>query len=497
MLTFRFVPLSVGLALGLGVVGAGIAVAQAPPSASEGFEIVATIEGSNGTDLEFTSRELTVWKNPAGELIELAVPATRHFAIVGNQAEGANIVDITVPEEPYVVSQIPCSISQGDPQVSPDGMIAAIGGQGGGDCSYIGPDGEELPYRSGSALVDLSDIYKPVVIGNAANPSGGSHNNTIHPSGDYLFISSSSIGQTTNIPIFDITDPANPVEVSRYTDLGSSPHDIRFNADGTRAYLAAVTDIKILDTSDPENPSLIAIFAAPGESIVHDTLVSPDGQFLFVGDEAGGGLTYPCPGGAIHTFDISNEAAPVYLGQTYAGVGPVTNRGYDEATGGAVESCTSHVMELNPNGTSLTIAWYGGGTRVFDFTSLTQGPTPATGWGENGVGLVESGYIVPDGASTWSAKQYAPLAGYIFSDDLNLGFYVTKTPDAIELDIPAPQPAAGGPSAPTATPAPAPEAAPTSAALPATGGGLAVIGLGTALSGLVMSARRRRSHPVG
>ncbi|MFT5223325.1 MAG: hypothetical protein ACI867_001640 [Glaciecola sp.] len=467
---------------------AGPALAQAAAEASDGWEVIATIPGSDGTDIEFTSRELTTWKNPDGKLVELAVPATRHFAVVGNQREGANIVDITTPDAPYVVSQIPCSLSQGDPQISPDGMIAAIGGQGSGDCSYRDASGEEMAYQAGSALIDLSNIYEPVVVGNAVNSSGGSHNNTIHPSGDYLYISSSSIGQTTNIPIFDISDPTNPIEVARYTDLGSSPHDVRFSADGTRAYLAAVTDIKILDTSDPTDPSLIAIFKSPGEEIVHDTLLSPDGNFLFVGDEAGGGAPYACPGGAIHVWDITEETVPVYLGQTYAGVGPVTNRPVDAPAAGTVTSCTSHVMELNPNGTSLTIGWYGGGTRVFDFSDLTQGPTPVFGYGENGVGLVETGHIVPDGASTWSAKQYAPLAGYIFADDLNLGFYVVKTPDAIELDIAAPQPlSAGGSSAqasePELTPALAVPAATNS--LPATGGGLALVGLLALMAGAV------------
>jgi hypothetical protein len=38
----------------------------------------------------------------------------------------------------------------------------------------------------------------------------------------------------------------------------------------------------------------------------------------------------------------------------------------------------------------------------------------------------ETGWIVPQGANTWSAKQYIGVPGYIFSDDLALGFYVTK-----------------------------------------------------------------------
>ena len=48
-------------------------------------------------------------------------------------------------------------------------------------------------------------------------------------------------------------------------------------------------------------------------------------------------------------------------------------------------------------------------------------------WGAYGAGPVkENGWIVPQGANTWSAKQYDRVPGFIFADDLNLGFYVVK-----------------------------------------------------------------------
>jgi hypothetical protein len=89
-------------------------------------------------------------------------------------------------------------------------------------------------------------------------------------------------------------------------------------------------------------------------------------------------------------------------------------------------------MDLNPNKKSFTIGWYQAGTRTFDFSGLynadgTPNPQQGLAWGAHGVGPVrESGWIIPQGANTWSAKQYAGVPGYIFSDDLNLGLYVTK-----------------------------------------------------------------------
>ena len=403
----------------------------AAPRHSPNLQLVAQIPGAGGTDLEFFSRTLTSYKDASGTMVTPPAPVERHFAFVGNQQRSPNIVDITSPEQPYVVTDVPnCWASQGDIQVTKDGMVAAIAKQGGGQCKTV--TGQSL--SAGSALVDLTDVYNPRVVGRAIE-SQGSHNQTIHPSGDYLYISTSSLtptnGSDSRVPIFDISDPANPVKVKDFMVPVNGPHDIRFSPDGKRAYFAGISKFHIVNTEDPRNPSIISTIVPPGGSIGHDTLVTPDKAFLFLGDEGGGGGTYPCPGGAIYVYDIRVEAAPVLLGAAEAGGGPVTTRHIDEAAAGGVPAgCTSHVMELNPDNKSLTIGWYSLGTRVFDFSMLYDGntprPLPALSWGKVGAVLVETGYMVPDGANTWSAKQYAKVPGYIFSDDRNLGLYVTK-----------------------------------------------------------------------
>lgn len=403
---------------------------SAAPRSTPNLELVAQIPGTGGTDLEFFSRTLAEYRDATGELITPPEPVERHFALVGDSNSPANIVDITDPEKPFVASSIPnCAIGQGDPQVTKDGMVAAIAKQGAGTCKTF--DGKTL--SNGSAVVDLSDVYAPRVVGRATE-SQGSHNNTIHPSGDYLYISTSAIVPTntpeSRVPIFDISNPANPVKVKDFMIPGNGPHDIRFSADGKRAYFAGISQFYIVNTEDPKNPSIISTIVPPGGSIGHDSLVTPDKAFLFLGDEGGGGGTYPCPGGAIYVYYIGVETAPVLLGAAWAGGGPVTNRHIDEPAVGGTGGCTAHVMELNPDNKSLTIGWYRLGTRVFDFSLLYDGntprPLPALAWGRFGAVMVETGYMVPDNANTWSAKQYAKVPGYIFSDDTALGFYVTK-----------------------------------------------------------------------
>lgn len=424
---------------------AALTTTEAPRSSSN-LELVAqAITGKGGTDIEFFSRTLNAYRTSAdGDLLTTDSPVERHFAFVGNQTEGASIVDITDPERPFVASAIDgCTVGQGDPQVSRDGMLATIAYQSSGSCRTVSGD----TVAKGSAIVDLRDVYDPKVIGGASEASG-SHNNTLHPSGRYLYISTSNLtpgpatSGTSRIPIYDLAGWENwettglfaPKKVREFTVPVNGPHDIRFSDDGTRAYFAGISAYHIVNTEDPVNPSMVSTIVPPGGSIGHDTLITPDKRFLFLGDEAGGGGLFPCPGGAVYVYDLTDERIPVLLGAAEAGGGPVVGRNLEDVPGPTrTGGCTSHVMELNPDKKSFTIAWYVLGTRVFDFSSFYNAdgtPKAAAGiaaaWGKYGTGLVETGFMVPDNANTWSAKQYAKVPGYIFSDDQALGLYVTK-----------------------------------------------------------------------
>lgn len=403
---------------------------------SANLEMVARIGGIGGSDIEFFSRTLPTYKEGDGSMVTPAEQVERHFAFVGSYG-AARIVDITSPEQPYVVATMEnCAMGQGDVQVRADGMLAAIAKQGSGTCRVAGPGGKAL--SAGSAIVDLTDVYAPTVVG-LAEAAGGSHNHTLTPDGRYLYISNCApvCASPTHVPIFDLADPSKPVLVKNWAMTGSSPHDIRFSPDGKRAYMAGISTYRIVNTEDPRNPQVISEIVPPGGTIGHDTLVTPDKAFLFLGDEAGGGSAYPCPGGAIYAYDIRNEAAPIFLGLAEAGGGPIVGRAIDEVppAGANVGACTSHVMELNPDKKSLTIGWYVLGTRTFSFASFyNPDGTPkapgaiAAAWGKYGVGLVETGWIIPDSTNTWAAKQYAKVPGYIFSNagGTGGGLYVTK-----------------------------------------------------------------------
>ena len=76
----------------------------------------------------------------------------------------------------------------------------------------------------------------------------GSHNVTVHPSGRYLYNSNSDLITSSSRRSRSPTSPtlAHPrqlpeLALKTFPGLGTESHDITFNADGTRAYVAALS----------------------------------------------------------------------------------------------------------------------------------------------------------------------------------------------------------------------------------------------------------------
>jgi hypothetical protein len=331
-------------------------------------------------------------------------PVTRHFAVVTG-LPGPRIIDVTDPEDPYLVAQVPCSAT--DVDVRDDGMLAVFA------TTVCAP-------ALGNAVVSLADPYAPSVLGGAR---GTAHHLRLHPGGRFLYLSGGDI--------FDLNDPTSPAKVGSWfqnvTSLGHA--NLSFSTDGARMY-SATQPVYVFDTLDPADPELITSMFAPGMAIIHDTVPTPDRRFLFVSEEATGG----CPHGAVGVWDMDDESNPAFIGQVWAGVGPYTNRENDEMGTGEPSglACSSHMLSMDPGGRSFSIGWYVAGTRVFDIGGLYQGgpaPALALGWGTYGVGVVQKGFVKPQGTRTGSAVQYGALPGYVFSADFELGLYVSKFVD--------------------------------------------------------------------
>jgi hypothetical protein len=363
----------------------------------------------------------------------------RTFSFAGSYGDGLHVIDVTEAASPVLVATWNCGISQGDVQVFQrkdlGGRWFATFTQDDGydfhasaDCAKdLKAKGVDVGDGSGTYIADVTDPYHPKTV--SFMPFGqGSHNMTVHPSGKWLYNSNSDLitSPLAAVEIADITDIDKPkdageIALMTFPGLGTESHDISFNADGTRAYVAAISHAEILDTSDPSKPVSIGQIVDPAINVWHETdsitiddPVLGERDFLIAEDEfAGATGTGQCPNGGVHVYDITGdlELAPVKVGAWN-----ITDTGLTEDE---VGRCTAHVFQLHRSEQLMTIAYYNAGVRVVDLTGLV-----GVALGGTGMGMKELGsFRFPD-SDTWAAK--APVAsrkGFVFyGNDHRRGF---------------------------------------------------------------------------
>ena len=376
-------------ALGASVTDSFADRSAAPNGTGEGLTYVKNIEYEFGTDME------------------MATINGRDYAFTGSaapvaQGGGLHVIDITDPANARQVAWLKCSVYQSDIQISHDQRTVIMASDDTGS-----PESCLLVGKLGFLTVDITDPTNPRAIGMADIPLG-SHNVTAHPSKPYVYNSDSELTGPGEIQIWSIANPAEPELVNTVVSAPHSPHDISFNEEGTMAVTAAVSHFDIFDTTDVENPVLTFTDQCPGCSITHDAKFTPDGTHIFIGDEAGGGLPFPCPGGALYAYEITGNPVtplPILVG-TYEPVVVASAQG-------GVGACTSHVFEISDDSKRIVISWYTAGTRLLDITD------PAA--------ITELGWFIPEDGDSWSSK-FHPRMGktWVFSNDINHGFDVYK-----------------------------------------------------------------------
>ena len=415
--------------------------------------------------------------DPGGEPVDGDVdpvaPGIQHqYAISGSYDNGMHIIDISDPTAPVLTGRYDCGVSQGDVQVfTRDGRTyatytmdagyvlkeastcvqetKALGLWKGAPASDVAVDpfGDFGRAGIGTYIADITDPSNPMTVSYVPSAKG-SHNQTVHPSGRYLYESNSQLYTTAadaGIEVFDIGNFAAPVRVAKLTlpptpGLGAESHDVTFNESGTRAYTAALSQTAIINTEDPRNPKLVSLIVDPSINVHHQATVAnltdkTTGQkrsFLFVEDEVAGALgTGQCPNGGVHVFDVTGplENAPVKVGYWNIDEVRETDRGITN-TGtklpfGPIEmdTCTAHVFDIHEKEALMTIAYYNGGVRVVDLSGII-----GVALGKNGVGMKQLGfYRFPD-SNTWAVKapQVSRDGFYLYGNDLNRGFDVYR-----------------------------------------------------------------------
>lgn len=392
------------------------------------------------------------WANDNyGTDVEFARIRGKEYAFAGSYRNGLHIIDISKPERPKIVAVHDCGMAQGDVQVfeHPDGrwLVAYAADD---YASHTFPESDcfvdlgitETTY--GTFLIDVSNPRKPETVSLVEIPAG-SHNQTVHPSGLYLYNSNSDLittvpskqanGSGPGIEVFDISTPEEPqfvtmLDLPIVPGLGTESHDITFNAEGTRAYSAAISQTVIIDTTDPESPEIVSTIIDPSINVSHQSdpfrLTDPDSgeerEFLIVEDEFAGAAGGPvCPSGGVHIYDITGdlENSPQKVG--YWNIDEL------RTTTSPLGTCTAHVFQIHEEEAIMTIAFYNGGVRVVDLSNLA-----GIALGDQSIdqGMEEIAfYRFPD-SNTWAAKTpwIDPQTGdfYIYGNDINRGFDVYK-----------------------------------------------------------------------
>lgn len=369
------------------------------------FPYVAAPDASRGSDVEFAEFTVPVLDEAGQPVLDAEgnpVLEQRDYAFAGSQNQGIFIFDITDPENAFEAARIDCRANQSDIQVRPDLELLTVGVDS--NTAQCGLGGTQ-----GVLIFDVSDPRSPVQL-SVFKHARGAHNHTFHPSEPLIYISDSDVANPGlgEIPIVDVSDPTAPRLVNTFRFHAHSPHDITFNAEGTRAYTSSISHSDILDTTEPRNPTLISTIHDPMIQIHHQSDPTPDGRFLIISDELAGAAAGPqCPGGGLHFYDISNEQAPVKAGVSFA----------DDTE--QRDLCTAHVFRINPDGKTLTIGWYSAGTRVIDISD------------PRGLGAAEVAHMIPSGlggneleANSWASKMWK--GNYIYSNDRNRGLDIMQ-----------------------------------------------------------------------
>ena len=386
-----------------------------------------------------------------GTDIEFARIGGRQYALAGSYRNGMQIVDITDPRNAEIVSVYDCGVTQGDVQVfrqtdKPGRTFIAYAsdtyGDGTSTCyreaAALGFDVKksETAGKNGTFIAEITDPLNPTTV-SFVEIAQGAHNQTVHPSGNYLYNSNSDLITSFQpaIEIFDISNFAAPVKTGELAlptrpGLGTESHDISFSKDGTRAYSAALSQGVVIDTTSPATPSVISSWMDPSINVWHQiepyTTTDSSGrqrEFLIAEDEFAGAAGGPvCPSGGFHVYEITGdlEKAPEKVG--YWNIDDVSYSG--EATG----TCTAHVFRIHEREQVMTAAFYNGGVRVVDLAGLSGislGSSQLVG-----EGMKETGYYRMPNADSWSAKtpQINRKTGdfYLFGNDMSRGLDIYR-----------------------------------------------------------------------
>lgn len=330
--------------------------------------------------------------------------------------DGFAVVDWRNPNRPQkVVDQDAPGSAIADVKV--DGSLLAVSTQDEehDDDGHEGGHGDVDPDAEiGTHFYDVSDPTDPQYLSTFQVLPAGVHN--AHLVDDIAYICKEAPFDDSALFIVDVSDPTDPTELAEWRVEDAHPeldqptnfvHDVYTQGDYSYlAYWDAGT--RVLDVSDPANPVEVSAFGeAPDadedvpndfsdpafvqrvyglEGNAHYVQPSPDGNHVYVGAE-----TYIGESGGIKVFDVTDFDDPEQVARIAA-----------KDRNDSVFADTSHNFDVTNN--RLYTSWYQGGARVYDITDPSN--------------PVETYEYDPEGANFWTTIRER---GFILAGDIDSG----------------------------------------------------------------------------
>ena len=388
--------------------GAEEAVAEADPE-----------EAEEGRDNEAEERERR-FAQRSGMLsfAQTDIAFAGNLMVTGNY-HGFNAYDLGEDGMPTLVSSVVCPGGQGDVSIAGNLLIMSVEEtRGRTDCGLQGVSERVSEERfRGLRIFDISDIRRPVQVGQVQTCRGSHTHSIVEQTADALIVynsGTSSVRDTEELEIcfsdeggdertslFRIDVIEIPLANPSLSRITSSPavfadeetgrlaglwaggdhgddtqetrrtdqcHDITVFPSLNLAAGACSGNGIIFDISDPYNPTRIDEVVDPGFAYWHSATFNNTGDIVLFTDEWGGGGRPRCQAGDPRTWG-ANAFYGIVDGQLeYRGTFKLPAPQSD------TENCVAHNGSIIPvPGRNIFVqAWYQGGLSVIDFTDPTN-----------------------------------------------------------------------------------------------------------------------------